>query len=243
MTQINQYPLEATNLGDQDLFDIDYFDSSGGTFETKRIKWGTIKVQLTADGFAQNLGNSNLTQTAGTRFFNMDSGSLIWQNAENFEIQPDGSGGVGHWINYQGAPETGGRTVANEQIPAGSIKRVFTTGSRAYRALNNGTFWFGDSSTIGQFSGFQPPNAFHATFISQNKKVLFTDYAITAVSDPSDSIAWFRSTTKGVLFPNLTTIARNAIPTPRLGLVIYNTDTNRMQVYDGTPPSGWSNMN
>jgi hypothetical protein len=38
------------------------------------------------------------------------------------------------------------------------------------------------------------------------------------------------STTKGVLFPRMTTAQRNAITTPADGLVIYNTTDNKLQV-------------
>lgn len=43
-------------------------------------------------------------------------------------------------------------------------------------------------------------------------------------------------TNKGMLFPRLTTAQRNAISNPAPGLLIYNSDANVLQVYDG---SGW----
>ncbi len=43
-------------------------------------------------------------------------------------------------------------------------------------------------------------------------------------------------TDKGVLFPRLTTAQRNAISNPAAGLLIYNSEANVLQIYDG---SGW----
>lgn len=43
-------------------------------------------------------------------------------------------------------------------------------------------------------------------------------------------------TNKGVLFPRLTTAQRDAISAPATGLLIYNTTTKVLEVYDG---SGW----
>lgn len=45
------------------------------------------------------------------------------------------------------------------------------------------------------------------------------------------------STTKGALFPRMTEAQRDAIGTPATGLVVYNTDTNKLNVYDG---SAWT---
>lgn len=41
------------------------------------------------------------------------------------------------------------------------------------------------------------------------------------------------STTKGFLPPRMTTAQRDAIPTPPVGLVVYNTSTNALNVYNG----------
>lgn len=43
-----------------------------------------------------------------------------------------------------------------------------------------------------------------------------------------------QSTTRGVRFPNMTTAQRDAIGSPALGLVIYNTSTNKLNVYTGS---------
>ena len=42
-----------------------------------------------------------------------------------------------------------------------------------------------------------------------------------------------RSTTQGVLFPAMTTAQRNAIASPLPGLTIYNTTTNKLNLWTG----------
>jgi hypothetical protein len=50
----------------------------------------------------------------------------------------------------------------------------------------------------------------------------------------SDAALEVQSTTKGVLFSPMTAVQRNAIGTPRTGLMVYNTDTSQYNYYNGT---------
>ena len=54
-----------------------------------------------------------------------------------------------------------------------------------------------------------------------------------ATIDPS-AVSQADSTTKGALFPRMTTVERDLIASPATGLVIYNITLNKLQVYDGT---------
>ena len=45
------------------------------------------------------------------------------------------------------------------------------------------------------------------------------------------------STSQGVGFPNMTELQRDAISTPKDGLTIYNTDTDKLNYYDGATNS------
>jgi hypothetical protein len=47
------------------------------------------------------------------------------------------------------------------------------------------------------------------------------------------------STTKGVLFPRMTTTQKNAIASPATGLVVYDNTTNKLQCYNG---STWNDL-
>lgn len=50
----------------------------------------------------------------------------------------------------------------------------------------------------------------------------------------STAIGQFDSTSKGILFPRMTTAQRDAISSPATGLVIYDADTNTLNYFNGT---------
>ncbi len=56
--KINQYPLERLTFGDDDYYDIDYWN--GSTFETAKIKGSTIKNAITSGLVDTNLFSGNL---------------------------------------------------------------------------------------------------------------------------------------------------------------------------------------
>ena len=58
---------------------------------------------------------------------------------------------------------------------------------------------------------------------------------INSSGNPPDASAILdaSSTTKGALIPRMTTVQRNAISTPAIGLIIYNLDINCIQFYNG----------
>jgi hypothetical protein len=51
-------------------------------------------------------------------------------------------------------------------------------------------------------------------------------------ADPSATLE-LKSTTRGLLFPRMTTAQRDLIPTPKAGLVIYNTTTGVLNFHNG----------
>lgn len=260
MPQINQYANEAATIKNDDFFDLD-LETSPGVYQSNKLKWGTIKNQLTIDRpeLLRNLANFNLTQTSNFRTYDLEgSKSFQWENAENVSTVVSGEGVLGRAARYNPNPGTtpplqgNGATLDSETIGGQFVKRSWiTTGSRAYRTLspgvggqpNGGCYWFGDHTNIGIFSGFQPNSNYHAVFAAQDKQTMFTDVNFSSgETAPQDALVWFRSNSKGVLFPSLSTAQRAAIPTPRLGLVIYNTTTNDLQVYNGSGLTGWKTL-
>lgn len=59
------------------------------------------------------------------------------------------------------------------------------------------------------------------------------------VPNEASAVLSVNSTTKGFAPPRMTTTQRNAISTPGAGLMIYNTSTNKLQVYNG---STWQDL-
>ena len=56
---------------------------------------------------------------------------------------------------------------------------------------------------------------------------------INSTADVASSILTIESTTKGVLFPRMTTTQKTAISSPATGLVVYDTTLNKLSVYTG----------
>jgi len=58
-----------------------------------------------------------------------------------------------------------------------------------------------------------------------------TTFYNTSVAPTDPALVTFTSTVQGVLLPRMTTTERNAIASPVAGLIIYNTTTNKLNVY------------
>lgn len=70
---------------------------------------------------------------------------------------------------------------------------------------------------------------FCASLFAQNNNVGIN----TSTPDPS-AILHLESTDQGLLVTRLTTVQRDAITAPATGLIIYNTDGNQVEIYNGT---------
>lgn len=248
MTQINQYSTEIlplTNpIRETDFLDVDkLIDGDLGIYESQKMKYGTLITQLATDNpsWGNNIANNDLTFT-GNRTHNANGNDLIFEELnEKRNVFTGSTAPVKH--NIVNASSATSQTILAQEIQdGGAIKKAHENGSRMYNNKGNGQFWFGDTEPFGSSEG-NP--AFHAVFSNfGNKKTVFTDVIIpnAPTTDVNDSIVWFRSQSKGVLMPNLTTAQRNTIPTPRIGLVIYNTNDNRLQLYNGIGGTGWQNL-
>ena len=56
---------------------------------------------------------------------------------------------------------------------------------------------------------------------------------ISVATPDASALMEMASTTKGLLIPRMSTVQRDAIGSPATGLLIYNTDTNTLQDYNG----------
>ena len=254
MAQINQYPIEvngANPLNNDDLFDVDKLTNlppPDGPFQSQKLSYGYLLTQITsAIGGGNNLGNSDLNQTQQQRTFNGSNQNLLWDKMRQYFIELSEWGDdpqAGFKINQSGTPGIN-RTIA--EISKQNVKsfRVFEGGR--VEAINGGIA-VGDGTLGLAINPNDESNpGILALFISNDKPSVFTDIVFpnfpTTFEPQNSAVAWFRSFSKGVLFPNLSTTERNAIITPEQGLVIYNTTTNKMQVYNGSGATGWQNMN
>ena len=81
------------------------------------------------------------------------------------------------------------------------------------------------------------------TFFSKGIATMTLDavgnVGIGTTSPNASSLLDITSTTKGVLFPRMTTTQKNAIATPAAGLVVYDSTTNKLCCYNG---STWNDL-
>ncbi len=84
-------------------------------------------------------------------------------------------------------------------------------------------------------------NLILVTILLFGSLILYPQVAINTDGSPpaSSAILDVQSTTKGVLLPRLTNAQRNAISSPAAGLIVYNTSTNRPNIYND---SIWRNF-
>lgn len=253
MAQINQYPIEingANPLKREDFFDVDKFTNQApptGPYESQKVSYGWLITQLSAEmGGGNNLGNSDLTQTQQQRTFNGVDQNLLWERMRRYYIELSEWGDdaqAGFRINQLGAVGLN-RTIA--EIRKGNVRRFRVFEGGRVEAINGGLA-VGDGTLPLATNGNSESNpGVLALFSSRTKPTVFTDILfpefLTTFEPQNSAVAWFRSSSKGVLFPNMSTGNRDAIITPELGLVIYNSTTNQLQVYNGQGGSGWKNL-
>lgn len=70
--------------------------------------------------------------------------------------------------------------------------------------------------------------------VSQQSSAQGVGISESSITPAGSSILELRSTARGFLPPRMTTAQRNSIGTPVVGLVIYNTDTDRLNFYTGS---------
>lgn len=63
--QINQYPLTATDVNNEDYYDVDQWN--GTSYETKKISGATLKNIITGGVFAQTGNSTPVTATTATQ--------------------------------------------------------------------------------------------------------------------------------------------------------------------------------
>lgn len=253
MAQINQYPNEvnaANPLKSDDLFDIDKLTNltpPNGPFQSQKMSYGYLLTQIANDiGGGDNLGNSNLTQNQEQRTYNGANQSLLWDQLRRYFIELSEWGNdpqAGFRINQPGNVGLN-RTIA--EIRKGNVRRFRVFESGRVEAVNGG-FGVSDGTIPLAFDANNESNpGLLALFASSQRPTVFTDIIFpetpTTFEPQNSAVAWFRSNSKGVLFPNLTEAQRDAIITPELGLLIYNSTTNQLQVYNGQGASGWKNL-
>ena len=109
--------------------------------------------------------------------------------------------------------------------PISNTALQITSGGNLYEFL-------ADSSLAATFTGASAWGFYQRANTANNIKNVFQGNTLIGSGTQNASAALeVISTTQGILFPRMTTTQRDAISSPAAGLVIYNTTTNKLNVY------------
>ena len=196
--------LPALTRNDSEIIPVVQDDGLGN------LTTGTLPISDL--GTDTNFANTNLTLT-GNRTHNLASYDLQYNNAHILAYGTD--------TQTIFAQNTGkGNGVVGVADSATGVAGSSTSGNGVSGSSSSGIGVAGESATskAGDFRG----------------DFLVETYSGATGAIAASAITEIRSTTKGVLLPRMTTTQRNAIASPATGLEIYNTTTNRKEVYNGT---------
>ncbi|NOS91569.1 MAG: hypothetical protein HOP30_06580, partial [Cyclobacteriaceae bacterium] len=195
-----------------------------------------------ADGQGSGVygGNNGITGSAAT-FMNFNGGNpnpvvKIFNNGTGPSLTTAGSVGIGTPAPLSKLHVGAGNIQLDgeQSLLAYNPTDVFSFQSKNVPQYSMG--WYQDSETptlasawFSSYAGFRLfTNGTQAMRITQNGNV-----SIGATSAATTAALDIQSTSKGLLIPRLTTAQRDAIPTPDLGLMIYNTSTSAFNYYNG----------
>ena len=113
--QINQYTIDRTTFGDDDYYDIDYWD--GATYQTAKIKGSVIKSAMGLGGlYSQTIQSATINTTGEQTLIGSGVGSLL-VDRDVFQIGDSFHGKIGGKINATGG---GSRSEITINIKAGA---------------------------------------------------------------------------------------------------------------------------
>jgi len=218
-----------------------------------------IKDSARISGYLR-LGDDTTGLSGGTTFKLMNTGTTYLSGKTYINTKADL--GSNAWVNLYAQSSTPGLTVKDPtnayiNIHSDQIRIVNTSGNSGYYiadgiTMGNGNFNFrGGGGTTHTYFGLYGGQIFnYGQTAGSNFQIkantdanAFFVYGAndnigsgTATPDASAKLE-LSSTTKGILIPRMTTTQRNAISSPAVGLMIYNTTDSAFNYYR---LSGWS---
>ena len=143
--KIHQYPLERFTFGDDDYYDIDYWDGAG--YQTAKIKGSVLKAALAANLFTDDLTlSASRNHNLNSQQFKMRNGALQFGEvgaglissflveSSNFDVRTANPLGDHTSLNIGGSGGTiqnisaGGSNIGKIQITGPTLSGVFTSG-------------------------------------------------------------------------------------------------------------------
>jgi hypothetical protein len=162
--------------------------------------------------------------------FNGSSYVAIVASAGPDNPTPDGNTEAWSVMAQQGATGTAGATGA--QGATGTEGATGPTGATGATGAAGATGPQGAPGIDGATGSQGPAGA--SPFTLDGSDAVFTTGSVGLGVDPPSNTAALdvSSTTKGLLAPRMTTVQRLAIASPANGLIVFDTDTKSLQVYD-----------
>jgi len=114
--------------------------------------------------------------------------------------------------------------------------RVESTVTEKWTSLLTISFSFRIFQPSNQKPGLMKTLSFCVAMILFNSGLLFAQLAINADGSAPDNSSMLdvTSTNRGLLIPRISTAARDLIPSPATGLLIYNSTSNQFNYYNGS---------
>jgi len=135
-------------------------------------------------------------------------------------------------MNGSGTVTSAYGTYNEVQIDSGTVNAAY--GIRNQVDYNGGTINNPIIMNWNEYAGGDPGVTVYGTYNTGEDINYFSGQVAIGDTTPEPSAALdVASTSKGILFPRMTTAQRDAISSPANGLVIYNTSTNKLQVRAG----------
>ena len=189
---------------------------------------------LDVNGTARVSGATTLGSTSSVAAF-IPSGTALRVNQNNGTLYIDAGLDLAGTIIIRGTtlnlPSTSASSFSSNNVDAGVVAAgtgLKIAGQQVFNVKSSGdVLRFNDNTTytnVGMYgNGYQISNSTIPINMTFNASALFE----------------LNTTTKGFLPPRMTTTQKNAIATPAAGLIVYDTDTNKLCCYNGT---SWNDL-
>jgi hypothetical protein len=220
--QTNISGSQNTAIGRQALFANLASDNTAiGDFAGKGITSGAGNIAIGKATFQSALTGANNISVGNSSSFSMTSGT--GNNAIGFTAL---------YFTNTGARNTviGNESMQSNTTGSNNIAAGFKAGFYNTTASNQ---IFLNSLDRTNYAGDQTASPIYAqqnTTVGSQIVTLNGNVGINQVTPAASAVLDIVSTTKGVLFPRMTTTQKNAIASPAAGLVVYDTTLNKLCV-------------
>jgi hypothetical protein len=240
-------------------FEAGYSNTSGerSIFEGFRAGYNNTSgtrnfFQGFAAGFSNTTASNNFFQGVNSGFSNTTGSNNIFQGSESGRSNNIGSNNIiqgndagystvnGSFNVYTGANCVYSLTRGSHNVSIGRQAGRYIAAGQANTQMNNSILIGSDARPLDSVQINQIVIGYEGRGLGSNTTRIgntnttqtHLDGSLTLGDATLDASAVLdiSSTTKGVLFPRMTTTQRNAISAPADGLVIYNTTDNKLQV-------------